>query len=56
MASCQIFLLNSSTPGASSCDGLLDGLVTDDAMKKSHGSIANDFKGSDIEPVEKLAF
>jgi hypothetical protein len=41
--------------GATSFDGLLDGLVTDDAMKKNYGSIVNDFKGSGIEPVEELA-
>jgi hypothetical protein len=41
--------------GASSFDGLFDGLVADDAMKKTYGNIISGFKGSGIEPVEKLA-
>jgi hypothetical protein len=41
--------------GSSSYDGLLDGLLTDEQMRKSQAKFMNDFRGADIEPVETLA-
>jgi len=41
--------------GASTFDGLLDGLLTDAQLKSKYGDLINDsFKGSGIEPVTSL--
>lgn len=41
--------------GASSYDSLLDGLLTDDEIKKKYPALINDFRGAGIEPVSQLA-
>lgn len=40
--------------GASTYGGLLDGLLTDSEMRKSHKEYMNDFRGSGVEPLESL--
>jgi len=41
--------------GAPTFEGLLDGLLTDEQIKKKYPDLINDFRGSGIEPVSQLA-
>jgi NAD(P)H-binding len=40
--------------GAKSFDALLDGLLTDEAIKNYYPDLISDFRGNDVEPVTKF--
>ena len=41
--------------GAKSYDALLDGLLTDEAMKSSYPQYMNNFRGDKIKPISEVA-